>query len=111
MSRHELTPRDETVSCITVGWDRPLGTFFAHVYLTADDNEFDIPTHAIGEDFHEVTDPAQVIDMVRPYADVPATLAATLRDDAQAEGTCEAPAVVAILSAPAQNTADWFCPF
>lgn len=111
MSRHELEPLDASATCIAVGWDRPLGSFFAHVYLTGDDNEFDMPSKAIGEDFREVTDPARVIDMVRPYAQLPTSLADTLRADAQAEGRCEAPTIVAILNVTAPDTSGWPCPF
>ena len=111
MSRHELAALDKTASCIIVGWDRPLGSYFAHVYLTGDDNEFDLPTICVGDDFREITDPAHIIDVVRPYAQVPADLTVTLQADAKAEGSCEAPALVSILSTPAPNTDDWVCPF
>ncbi len=111
MSRHELQPLNDTTFCVTVGWDRPLGTYFAHIYLTADDNEFDAPTVALGEDFNEVTDPTHVIDLVRPYAQIPASLADTLHADAEAEGRCETPMILAILATAAPNTSDWDCPF
>lgn len=112
VSRHELQPLDtDAVSCVAVGWDRPMGTYFAHVYLTGDNNEFDIPSVALGDDFFEVTDPKRVVDLARTYAEVPATLAETLHADAQAEGQCEAPALVAMLSVTAPDTSGWPCPF
>lgn len=111
MSRHELTPLDETVSCIAVGWERTFGTFYAQVFLAADDNEYDIPSISLGDDFYEATDPAQVIDVVRPYAQVPANLAITLHADAQAEGSCEPPTLVSIGSGQPVNTDGWPCPF
>ncbi|MDP9792583.1 hypothetical protein J2S43_001095 [Catenuloplanes nepalensis] len=112
MSRHDLQPLNESATCITVGWDRPLGTFFAHVYLADDEpQELDIPSLAIGEDFHEVTDPADVIDMVRPYAHLPADLADTLRADERAEGCSEAPLAIVLISTAALDTNEWPCPF
>ncbi|MEV4708189.1 hypothetical protein [Actinoplanes sp. NPDC049316] len=115
MSRHDLTPLDpDTVSCVIVGWDRPLGSFFTHVYLTDDDNEFDAPTFEIGTDFREVTDPAAAIELASMYAKVPDDMSATLTADAVREGTCETPAIVGILYAaatPPVNTDGWPCPF
>jgi hypothetical protein len=112
VSRHELAPlNDENVSCVTVGWEPALGSYFAHVYLTADDNEYDEPTITVGEDFNEVTDPTDVIDVVRPYARIPASLAEMLHDDAKTQGRCEAPMIVAILTTTAHDTSAWPCPF
>ena len=115
MSRHDLTPLDsDTVSCVIVGWDRPLGSFFTHVYLTADDNEFDAPTFEIGTDFREVTDPSAAIDLASMHAKVPDDMSAALTADAKREGICEAPAVLGILYAaasPAANTDAFPCPF
>ncbi|MFI5496604.1 hypothetical protein [Actinoplanes sp. NPDC051859] len=111
MSRRELVPIDETVSCVIVGWDRPLCSYFAHVYLTGDDNEYDAPTHAIGDDFFEVTDPGAVVDMVSTYAKVPDDLIDMLKTDEKNEGRADPPALVAMLSAPLFDTSALPCPF
>lgn len=115
MSRHDLTPLDpDTVSCVIVGWDRPLGSFFAHVYLTDDDNDFDAPTFEIGTDFRQVTDPTAATELASRYAKVPDDMNATLTADAAREGTCETPSVLGILYAaatPAVNTDSLPCPF
>ena len=114
MSRHDLTPLDpDTTSGVYIGWDRPLGSFFTHVYLADDDNEFDAPTFEIGSDFREVTDPAAAIELASMYAKVSDDMAATLTADATREGICETPAVVGILYAAATpvNTDGLPCPF
>ncbi|MEU7906409.1 hypothetical protein [Actinoplanes sp. NPDC049118] len=115
MSRHDLTLLDPgTVSCVVIGWDRPLGSFFTHVYLTDDDDEFDAPTFEIGTDFREVTDPAAAIELASMYAKVPDDMGATLTADATREGSCETPAVMGILhsaATPALNIDDLPCPF
>ncbi|GIM98065.1 hypothetical protein [Paractinoplanes toevensis] len=113
MSRHELAPSDPSITSVFVGWDRALGTYFAHIYCTGDDNPFDMPTLQIGDDFREVSNPHHAIGFVQDYAEVPAHLAATLTADAAHEGTCEAPAVLGILDA-AQTPIDLdnvLCPF
>ncbi|GGQ83732.1 hypothetical protein [Couchioplanes azureus] len=115
MSRYDLTPHNaHTVSCVVIGWDRPLGSFFTHVYMTDDDNPFDEPTIGIGDDFHEVTEPTAAIELASMYAEVPEDMSDILTADAAHEGYCATPAVLGILHAAAQptpNTDAWPCPF
>ncbi|MEU4244304.1 hypothetical protein [Actinoplanes sp. NPDC026619] len=99
MSRHEFAPNDPGIKSVFVGWDRALGSYFAHVYCTGDNNPFDMPTLQIGDDFREVPNPHHAIGFVQDYAEIPHDLAATLATDAAREGICEAPAVLCILDA------------
>src|SRR5690349_17560820 len=88
VSIHELDVHDETVNSVMVGWEKALGSFFAHVYLAGDGSGYPCPSREIGGDFHEIKEPELVIAFVRDYADVPADLAATLTADAATEGVC-----------------------
>lgn len=86
MSRHSLTPKpDYRHHLIIVGWDRPLGTFFAHVHPqdhpTADRDDTDSASPVrmwLGDD-ESIGDPRTVIDAVRPYAEIPDHLYDTLK--------------------------------
>jgi hypothetical protein len=113
MSRYELAPSDPGIKLVFVGWDRALGSYFAHVYRTGDDNPFDIPTLLIGDDFREVQKPEHAIGFVQDYAEIPEGLASTLAADAAQEGICEAPDVLCILDAarPPLSLDDVPCPF
>ncbi len=71
MSRHDLVPLNPSHE-VVVGWDPPMGTFFAQVFDTAGDEEDG--TYEVlwlGTDFHEVLNPAAVIAAVTPFATVP----------------------------------------
>ncbi len=82
MSRHTLAPL-LTTQTVVVGWDRPMGTYFAHVHdLTINEDEADPIIAWFGGDFREITTAAALIEAVRPYAVVPDTLEAVL--DAEA---------------------------
>ncbi|WP_033339018.1 hypothetical protein [Catenuloplanes japonicus] len=78
---------------VTAGWDGPLGTFFGSVVDNGDE------IFAVGTTRRKVTDPAVVIDGLRPYALIPDSLRATLRADAWREGNRQVPAPVS--AAPA----------
>ncbi|MGI5243162.1 hypothetical protein [Dactylosporangium sp. CA-139066] len=69
---------------VRVGWDRPLGTFFATV--TDERGGADIDIIALGEQLEEISDPAVVLRAVAPYAEIPAGLDATLIADMVTEG-------------------------
>jgi hypothetical protein len=86
MSRHTLTPLDGKENLtVVVGWDPPLRTYFAQVMdFTAENEDADdeqIDHLWIGTDWDEIQQPGQVLDAVRPYATVPADLAAALFED------------------------------
>ncbi|WIN00004.1 hypothetical protein ACTOB_003677 [Actinoplanes oblitus] len=109
MSRHELEPSADNVSCVFVGWEAPLGTFFAQVYLTTNDSECDAPDFERGGDLMEITDPEQVIKFAAQYARIPADLAATLNADAAREGMHEMPLAVQLMNGiePEREAINW----
>ncbi|MEU8376109.1 hypothetical protein AB0C22_23715 [Micromonospora sp. NPDC048894] len=88
MSRHDLTPLPQFARHeVAVGWDRPLRTYFAVVT----DPDIDDETAEGATPLHlgaaeQVTDPAVIIEAVRPYAHIPDDLHATLQADRDREG-------------------------
>ena len=96
MSIREIDARDDSVNTVIVGWEKAFGSFWAHVYLAGDGSGYPTPSLEIGGDFREVKDPEIVIGFVRPYARVPENLAVILAADADAEGTCDLPAILGI---------------
>ena len=104
MSRHELAPLDETISCVFVGWDKGLGSYFFQMYRADNDSEFDVPDDELGGDFAQVTSHANIIDEVRKYADIPADLSDQLAADKAREGTCEVPLAVSVMNTTAPGT-------
>lgn len=114
MSHHELTPKPGYAEYrIVVGWDRPLGSYFAQVinhntepaepaprtigavlrHLAAI-----VPLPArwrpaepvfiwLGADRVAILDPAEVINAVAPYAVIPPGLENTLTRDREREGS------------------------
>ncbi|WP_045740276.1 hypothetical protein [Actinoplanes rectilineatus] len=99
MSRHELAPLDSEISCVVVGWEKDLGSYFFQMYRTDNDCPFDTPDDELGCDFAQVTAPATIIDEVRKYANIPADLDARLTADKAHEGTREFPAAVSLMNA------------
>ncbi|GGN39789.1 hypothetical protein FHR83_006641 [Actinoplanes campanulatus] len=81
MTRHELT--SDGGFEVVVGWDRPLNTFFAQVF-DVHKPEDDAEVLWIGVSLREIHDPQQVIDAVRPYAQIPADLEFRLYQEAHA---------------------------
>lgn len=106
MSRHELVPLDETISCVVVGWNWIFASFFFQMYRADNDCPFDSPDDELGCDFRQVTTAEEIIDEVRKYAQIPASLSTQLNADAAREGSCEPPAAVRIMSGAGTN-ADW----
>lgn len=82
MSRHELTPLDPNHR-VTVGWDRPLGSFFAIVVADEDDD----PLLWLGGTPGEIVDPKKMLAKVAAFAVVPAELVDFLLADQAEEGT------------------------
>lgn len=109
MSRYELEPFGPNVSCVFVGWEPALGTFFAQVYLTTNDSECDAPDFDLGYDLMEITDPEPVIKFAAQYARIPADFAATLNADASREGMHEMPLAVRVMNAiePEREPINW----
>ncbi len=77
---------------VTAGWDGPLGTFFGSVVDNGDE------VFAVGTTRRKVTDPAVVIDGLRPYALIPSSFHATLSADAWREGRRQIPTLVSASS-------------
>ena len=92
MSRHSLSPRPGTPEILraVIGWDRPLQSFFAQVFVASA-----VPGEEDGEDAGEVllwigTEPGELptpeaaIAVVESYAIIPSHLAEALRRDMNA---------------------------
>lgn len=83
MSRYELKPRDGNgVWKAVIGWDRPLQTFFAQVFMPTDaEPEEGEATIWVGTEPGELLTPEAAICVVEVYADIPEALAAGLLAD------------------------------
>lgn len=87
MSRHDLEPRPDAVGVVraTIGWDRPLQTFFAQVFWrTADEPEQGEPLVWLGTEPGELYTAEAAIAVVAPHAVVPDDLAVRLTADMEA---------------------------
>lgn len=88
MSRHDFEQTDPVTSIdyeITVGWDRPMQTYFAQVYaFEKGASSAPEPILWIGTGFCEHPEPENVIDAVRPYLTIPDNLHTILRADREA---------------------------
>lgn len=91
VNRIRLAPRDDSVADrdIVIGWDRGLGTFFAQVLDGTDVEEEPIVRVEVGSAPDEITDPAQAIDAIRPYAQIPDHLVEILVQQRDAPGARE----------------------
>jgi hypothetical protein len=81
MSRHEITPRDAKHT-VVVGWDRPMGTFFAHVKDPSLDEEEEMVLW-VGGLFDEVKTVTGLAKAIRAYADLTDEIALALLVDQQ----------------------------
>ena len=87
MSRHDLQPKADQPHVVraTVGWDRPLQTFFAQVFFrTEDEPDEGEALIWFGTAPGELLTPEAAIGIVAPHAVVPDDLAATLLADMRA---------------------------
>ncbi len=78
MSRHDLQPKAENpdVVRVTVGWDRPLQTFFAQVFFRTEAEEDEgEPLIWRGTEPGELATAEAAIAVVALYADIPGDLA------------------------------------
>lgn len=91
VNRIRLTPRDDRVVGreIFIGWDRGLGTFFAQVLDGPDVEGEDMVRVHVGSEPDDITDPAQAIDAIRPYAQIPDNLVEELIQQRDAPGARE----------------------
>lgn len=88
MSRHQLAPLDADDHPdreVVVGYNPGMQTLFAHVIDGIDDYGMDAMTVDIGSArIGEVTNPDEVIDAVRDYAEIPDDLATVLAAEQRA---------------------------
>ena len=89
MSRHDFPGRDLGTTG-TIGWDRPLATFFVHVFLV----EIEVELIWRGTYPGELPTAAAAIAIAAQHADLPATLGAELETDrlrtlAEADGPAQ----------------------
>lgn len=78
MSRHNLQPKPDQPHVVkaTVGWDRPLQTFFAQVFfVTEDEPDEGEALIWLGTEPGELLTPEAAIAIVRPHVLVPLDLA------------------------------------
>jgi hypothetical protein len=82
MSRRTI-PAHAPGLTILVGWDNPLGTFFAQVTRTfeSDDDESDPIVFWIGTEFGEVPHAQDLVGALAPYAALTPEVVAQLRTD------------------------------
>lgn len=81
MSRHTIPPKADHHT-VVVGWDRPMGTFFAHVRdLTRDEDDQIIVW--LGGDYTDITESGTLLERVERYAVIPAGLQAVLDAEAR----------------------------
>lgn len=64
----------------TIGWDRPLETFFAQVFALNSDGE-EVAVVWKGTYPAELPTPRSAIDILQPYCDIPPRLATALETD------------------------------
>lgn len=92
MSRHDF-PGKDLASTVTLGWDRPLGTFFVQVFLEEVEHELVWRGTFPGE----LSSAAAAIAIAAPYANLPVTLGAILETDRlRALGGIDGPAQIAV---------------
>ncbi|MCZ7423744.1 hypothetical protein O7605_29975 [Verrucosispora sp. WMMA2121] len=103
MSLYTLAPRPGYERyTIQVGWN-PHRTFFATVVDLTDDPAADTDTEPVCLRLgliDTILDPSEVLDAVRPYAVVPADLAATLRTDQATHPVPRSPHLTGTAAAP-----------
>ena len=81
MSRHTFPGKGGATS-VTLGWDRPLATFFVQVFGPDPEEEGEETTILWeGTVPGELATAAAAISRAAPYADLPNTLGATLETD------------------------------
>ena len=92
MSRRDIPLRPDAgpVARVTVGWDRPLGTFFAQAVAIDEEGEEEVIVWE-GSYPGELPTPRSAIAVIERYCDVPESLARELETDrlatlAQADG-------------------------
>lgn len=94
MSAHELHDLADGVALVVAGWDPGHGSYFVSIYEQGD--AWPCPTIELGDDATPITKPEWVIAILDGYATAPDGFVETLRADAEKEGTCDLPAMLAV---------------
>lgn len=81
MSRHDIPARDPKFT-VTVGWDRPMRTYFAHVRDPSLDEDDEMVLW-VGGTFDEVKTLDELVAAVHPYADLSEDMVTKLFYDKQ----------------------------
>jgi hypothetical protein len=80
MSRHKIPATRPTLE-VYVGWDAPMGTFFAHVYDLTIKNEDENTVFWLGGNFGEITVAEKLKKPLEPFAALTDTHITLLRTD------------------------------
>ena len=83
MSRYEIPTTHPGMTCI-VGWDPPLGTFFAQVYRRKRPQHPASLVHWIGTDLHEIPTVEAFTVAIAAYVTVPEEIQQQLARDGRA---------------------------
>jgi hypothetical protein len=78
VSQHRFTTPQHT---IILGWDDPLQTFFAQVWPGHSEEGWEEPEHWVGCNLEEVPTIVALADQLKPFAEIPAEIADSLRRD------------------------------
>lgn len=83
MSRYPLTPRTDRADLAraTIGWDRPLATFFIQAFGPADEDGEEPVLLWAGTAPGEIAQAAEAIARIAPFAAIPDALEAQLEAD------------------------------
>lgn len=83
MSRYDLQPLKEfpAILSVTIGWDRPLQTFFIQIFEQQPEDPEPVLIIWEGTDYHALPDAEKVIDLAAKYAIIPEDLADKLALD------------------------------
>lgn len=85
MSRHDI-PALTPGYTATVGWDRPMGTFFGQVFDLAAPEDMDEVVFSIGQKFREVRTAEELRDAMAPYAIIEPSVLMALTADRYKDG-------------------------
>ncbi len=96
MSRYEFEGKKPN-HWIVVGWDRPMGTFFAQVLDQALPYPDEEPVLWLGTEFDEIQTVAELVKQVRPYGVVSERVAAQLQRDQRQDGSTSPGSLEALL--------------
>ncbi|WP_155960593.1 hypothetical protein [Fischerella sp. PCC 9605] len=76
MSRYQIESTNYVE--ITVGWDKPLGTYFAQIWESEDSDE---PIVWVGDELKDVTSVHQLTEAIAPYCNIPQDIIDLLTTD------------------------------